>query len=173
MESLKTDVRKDGVVRIPRPPFLVGLSLLLVAACASRLQRPASDELAGTSWRLVKISMSDASTYTPDDRSKYTIAFGADGKASIRVDCNRGMGGWRSEAPSHLEFGSIATTKAMCAPGSLHDRFLSNLPTSARTSYGTDICTSRYTRTLGSSSSSPFPNRQAGSMLLVCWQGGS
>lgn len=124
---MKSDVRKDVEVRIPRPPFLVALSLLLVAACASHSQRPAPDELAGTSWRLVKISMSDESTFTPDDRSKYTIAFGADGRASIRVDCNRGSGGWRSEAPSHLEFGSIATTKVMCAPGSLHDRFLSNL----------------------------------------------
>jgi para-nitrobenzyl esterase len=60
----------------------------------------------------------------PDDGGKYTIAFGTDGRVSIRVDCNRGSGTWSSEEPSQLAFGPLALTRAMCPPGSLHDRIV-------------------------------------------------
>src|SRR5262252_5611690 len=49
-------------------------------------------ELAGTSWQLVKFHGSDDTILAPDDRAKYTIAFGADGRLIARIDCNRGTG---------------------------------------------------------------------------------
>jgi para-nitrobenzyl esterase len=96
---------------------------LLAFACSARMQtRPknAAADLGGTSWQLVKFSGSDDTTLTPDDRTKYTIAFGTDGRVSARIDCNRGIGTWKSSGPNQLQFGRLGLTRAMCPPGSLH-----------------------------------------------------
>ncbi len=89
---------------------------------------PAEDtarfEFAGTAWRLVEILSMDDSVFTPQDRSHYTLAFAADGSATLRADCNRGTGTWTSQGPNQLQFGPIASTRAMCPPGSLSDRYL-------------------------------------------------
>ena len=85
---------------------------------------PRAPSLGGTSWRLVKFQGGDGKTLTPDDRSRYTIQFGADGSVSTRIDCNRGRGTWKSAGPSQIQFGPLAITRAMCPPGSLHDRIL-------------------------------------------------
>ena len=105
-----------------RPLLLV---LLLVSACSARRQTPSQNAaagLGGTSWQLVKFQGSDDKTLTPDDKAKYTITFGNDGRVSARIDCNRGSGTWRSSRPNQLEFGPLALTRAMCRLGSLHDR---------------------------------------------------
>jgi heat shock protein HslJ len=81
-------------------------------------------ELAGTSWRLVKIMGMDDSVAEPEDRSLYTLEFSTDGQASLLADCNRGTGSWTSESGPKLEFGPIAATMAMCPPGSLADKYL-------------------------------------------------
>ena len=81
-------------------------------------------ELDGTSWQLVKLQAADESTYTPDDRSKYTITFGRDGRVTARVDCNRSSSTWRSPRKGELQFGSWSRTQAKCGPGSLHDRIV-------------------------------------------------
>lgn len=93
----------------------------VLAACASAPARPALD---GTAWRLVKFRGGDNTVLVPDDRAKYTIAFGADGRVAVRFDCNRGSGGWSSPGPGQLQFGPMAMTRAMCPPGSLHDRMV-------------------------------------------------
>jgi para-nitrobenzyl esterase len=82
----------------------------------------AARDLGGTSWQLVKFQGSDDTTLTPDDKTKYTITFGIDGRVSARLDCNRGSGTWTSSEPHQLQFGPMALTRAMCPPGSLHDR---------------------------------------------------
>jgi para-nitrobenzyl esterase len=84
--------------------------------------------LGGTSWRLVKFQGSDGVTLTPDDKAKYTIAFGTDGRLSARLDCNRGSGTWKSSGPPRLKFGPLALTRAMCPPGSLHDHMVKQWP---------------------------------------------
>jgi len=86
------------------------------------LERGTAADLGGTSWQLVKFQSSDDTTLTPDDKSKYTIAFGNDGRMSGRLDCNRGSDTWKSDGPNQLQFGPMALTRAMCPPGSLHDR---------------------------------------------------
>lgn len=80
--------------------------------------------LGGTSWQLVKFQSSDETTLTPDDKSKYTITFGTDSRVAARIDCNRGMGSWKSSGPNQLEFGPLALSRAMCPPDSLHDRLV-------------------------------------------------
>ena len=66
----------------------------------------------------------DDSVLTPEDRSLYTLTFAAAGSATLRADWNRGAGTWTSQGPSQLQFGPIASTRAMCPPGSLSDRYL-------------------------------------------------
>lgn len=97
------------------------------SAKADASTQPGNAELAGTSWRLVEIQSMADSTFTPSDRSRYTISFGTDGRASMRVDCNRGSASWTSTVPGQLTFGQAAMTRAMCPPGSLYDRFVRDL----------------------------------------------
>ena len=78
--------------------------------------------LGGTSWQLVKFQGGDDKTLTPDEKSKYTIAFRQDGNVSARIDCNRGRGIWKSPGPNQIEFGPLALTRAMCPPSPLNDR---------------------------------------------------
>lgn len=95
-----------------------------IAPSAEGASREASTGLGGTSWRLVKFEGGDGTILTPDDRAKYTIAFGTDHRLSARIDCNRGSGTWTSSGPPQLEFGPLALTRAMCPPDSLHDRIV-------------------------------------------------
>ncbi len=97
-------------------------------------QSTSPSPLAGTAWRLRAIqSMDDAQgTTTIDDPERYTVTFGADGKASFRLDCNRGSGSWQATASGsgsgRLEFGPMAATRAMCPPGSLDQKLMRQLP---------------------------------------------
>jgi metallo-beta-lactamase class B len=73
-------------ISCPRTPLTA--ALLLLAACIPSAQAPpqtAPPTLGGTSWRLVKFQGSDDTTLTPDDKTKYTIEFGADGRLSARI----------------------------------------------------------------------------------------
>jgi para-nitrobenzyl esterase len=106
----------------------VWLVLVLVTGCAQLTSPAKLDNLAGTSWQLVKFQGGDATVLVPDDKSKYTLAFETDGSLSARLDCNRGRGTWKSSGPNQLELGAMALTRAMCPPGSLHDRMVSQLP---------------------------------------------
>ena len=91
---------------------------------AGGLGASAANELAGTSWKLVKFQGGDETTSVPDDGSKYTIAFGRNGRVTARVDCNRGSSTWRSPRTNELQFGSWSMTRAKCSPGSLHDKIV-------------------------------------------------
>jgi len=64
----------------------------------------------------------------PDDRAKYTLEFGEGGKLAVRLDCNRGLSTWKLGAPSQIEFGPLALTRAQCPPGSLHDQIVRQWP---------------------------------------------
>jgi len=60
----------------------------------------------------------------PDDKSKYTINFGSNGRVTARVDCNRASSTWRANTKGELQFGSWSRTTAKCGSGSLHDRIV-------------------------------------------------
>jgi para-nitrobenzyl esterase len=94
-------------------------------AGAMDLQQPgARSVLAGTAWQLVEIVSMDDHVYAPEDRSLYTLVPNADGSMRLRADCNLGTGTWTSESAGQLQFGQIAATQALCAPDSLHDRYM-------------------------------------------------
>jgi para-nitrobenzyl esterase len=82
--------------------------------------------LPGSRWRLTRIQSMDGSEVAPDDRSKYTLEFGAAGTLTGRADCNRISGRWTASGES-ISLGPLAMTRAMCPPGSLSDRYARSL----------------------------------------------
>ena len=88
----------------------------------------AGSELVGSNWRLVEFQSSDdkIGIVKPDDPAKYTLALGADGRAAMRLNCNRGTGPWSSHASSadsgSFSLGPLAVTRALCPPPSLDER---------------------------------------------------
>ena len=89
----------------------------------------AAAHLGGTTWQLVKFRGNDDTVLTPRDEVKYTVAFDKPGAVSVRIDCNRGHGTWKSAGPNQLEFGPMALTRAMCLSGDpLNDRLPRDWP---------------------------------------------
>ncbi|HSB26783.1 MAG TPA: META domain-containing protein [Pyrinomonadaceae bacterium] len=80
--------------------------------------------LSGTSWQLVRFQGPDERTFEPDDKSKYTINFGGNGRVMARVDCNRASSTWKVTEKGELQFGSWSRTSAKCGPRSLHDQIV-------------------------------------------------
>lgn len=137
-DSRTNSRERDGMRRLA--VLSIGLAAVIVAGCRSAASQPAPPQvatepvssaapppalpadLAGTAWRLVRIQSMDDTVTTPDDPAKYTFDFGADGRASLRLDCNRGSGKWESPGRGELRIGPLAMTRAMCPPGSLSDR---------------------------------------------------
>ena len=105
----------------------------LLTACAATPGAPAAG-LTGTSWQLGAIqSMDDAQGTTRiADPSRFTLHFGGDGRASLRLDCNRGSGSYQARAAADgrsgsLTFGPIAATRALCPPPNLDERVARDL----------------------------------------------
>jgi heat shock protein HslJ len=76
-------------------------------------------------------------TARPPDPANYTLAFGTDGRAIMRLDCNRGSATWKASVATgdtpgrrsgSLEFGALASTRAICPPSSLEPRVTKALP---------------------------------------------
>lgn len=124
--ALPPEFTADGGARAAAAAIALGL-VMFFAGCASSTIRPDS-LLDGTSWRLRSIqSMDDAQGTVPiPDPTRFTLAFGADGRASLRLDCNRGTGVWSAkpsgDGTGSLQFGPIAATRMACPPRSLGDR---------------------------------------------------
>jgi heat shock protein HslJ len=91
---------------------------------ADRAAAAAPSELAGSTWRLVRLQSSDDKVFTPEQAAVYTVEFGRDRRMSVVAGCNRGSGTWTTTPPSGLAFGPVATTRAMCPPKSMSARFL-------------------------------------------------
>ena len=106
---------------------------LLLTACAAPADKPAAASLAGTSWQLVAIqSMDDAQGTTRiADPARFTLHFGADGRASLQLDCNRGAGTFEAipatDGRGSLRFGPIAATRALCPPPHIDERVARDL----------------------------------------------
>ena len=108
-----------------RVPLLLFASLLPAFANgleARFIEQNATPNLAGTSWQLLKFEGGDGKTLSSVDQTKYSVAFAADGRVSVRIDCNRGTGTWKSAGPNQLVFGPLALTRAACPAAPLTDR---------------------------------------------------
>lgn len=114
----------------PRPTAWLICTVVVVMSGCTRTSEdaPEAPGLGGTAWQLVRIEAGDGEVLQPDDPSKYTLTFNADGSVAARVDCNRGRGSWKSPTPGSIEFSQLALTRAMCPPESLHDRVVRDWP---------------------------------------------
>ncbi len=86
----------------------------------------ASNELSGTVWQWQKTQLSDDTQTTPDDPTRYTLAFLPDGNYQVQADCNRGRGVYQVDG-NRLTLGQGMMTLMACPPGSLATPFLKQL----------------------------------------------
>ncbi|UFP94311.1 carboxylesterase family protein [Gloeobacter morelensis] len=118
--------QNDGKAKMQPDPWRERLALVErqqdARAGASLEAAPPDRSLAGTAWQLVKFQSGDGTTLIPEDKAKYTLAFSGDGRVAVRLDCNRGVGTWRSSGPNLLQFGPLALTRALCPPPSMGER---------------------------------------------------
>lgn len=105
------------------------LVLFLSSVCAH------ASVLEDTQWRLSEFrSMSDeVGSLRPDTPRSVQIHFGADGTASMQLDCNRGSTPWQhtpSADPSNgqIKMGLVAATLAFCPGNNLGGKFAKDAP---------------------------------------------
>lgn len=97
----------------------------LLAACASAQSQAPSFPI-GTPFAWVGTDAGGSRRHAPADPSRYTIAFEASGRATLRLDCNRGSAQWTRDG-DRLSLSPIASTKMMCPGGSLDGAFAADL----------------------------------------------
>ncbi len=102
------------------------LLLLLLSSLVPLVLSAEESPLAGTHWELVEIQSMDDTSHSPEDSSRYTLSFAANGSAIIQSDCNRATGTWTAQG-SQLSFGPLAATLALCPPPSLDEVYRAQL----------------------------------------------
>ena len=73
-------------------------------------------------WQLVSVAETGNAFVTVGEPERFTAEFGADGRVSLRADCNRGSGGYTATA-SALTVGPMACTRAYCSSAPLDMTF--------------------------------------------------
>ena len=102
---------------------------LLLNACAQTgdTQKVVPMDLTANTWHLVEIASMDDTAYRPKENATYSLTFTLTGDVAVVADCNRGRGSWLSAQTGQLTITQLATTRAMCMPTSIADRFTHNL----------------------------------------------
>ncbi|MFN8490245.1 MAG: carboxylesterase family protein [Caldilineaceae bacterium] len=85
-----------------------------------------SNKLIGTVWQWQKTQMSNDTSTTPDDPTRYTLTFRPDGDFQVRADCNRGRGVYKLDG-NRLTLGDAMLTRMACPPGSLDAIYMKQL----------------------------------------------
>lgn len=90
------------------------------AAAVVQMTQPVGS-LTGTQWRLVAIMKSADTTAAehPEDPAAFTVEFRADGRLSMRLDCNSGTGTWSvvpdtNASSGEMTLGPMGMTLAAC-----------------------------------------------------------
>jgi heat shock protein HslJ len=95
---------------------------------------PPGADLVGTSWQLTSATTVDPvwQGVVPEaERSKYTVAFAADGAFSAIADCNTLAGRWTATATGGLSITPGPSSIVACPEGSLGDLYVLALTNSA------------------------------------------
>ena len=108
-------------------------AIFCLSACAAQTP-PTKDKLAGTAWQLVSIQSMDDSQGTTSiaNPANFTLHFNPDGRAVLKLDCNRATGSYETKPgidghTGSLTFGPIASTRALCPPPNIDQRIARNL----------------------------------------------
>lgn len=83
--------------------------------------------LQNTVWHWQSLRNSSGLT-TVKNSEKFTLEFAPDGKITLRTDCNRGGGNYKTSG-ENLTFSPIFSTKMGCPAGSMEGVYFSNLQT--------------------------------------------
>lgn len=83
--------------------------------------------LQNTIWNWQSLRNSNGLTIVKNS-DKFTLEFAPDGKISLRTDCNRGGGTYKTNG-ENLNFSPIFSTKMGCPAGSMESVYFSNLQT--------------------------------------------
>jgi len=78
--------------------------------------------IAGT-WKLQSLTFPDSTTVTVSDPSQFTLELRDGGLVALRLDCNRGSGGYTITGAT-LTLTPLAVTKAYCGSDSLDTQYL-------------------------------------------------
>lgn len=112
-----------------RSAFLSGL-FVAMAACSPAQQGGETndtaaeiDSLEGSNWQLVELTVLGGFEFVPDDPDKYVLNFRTGDRLTGRSDCNSLTGSWL-QGLTELSFSPFATTRGLCAPGSLHNNLV-------------------------------------------------
>ena len=131
--------------------------LLLLAGCvavnspanstsgADSSTPPATDANAiiGQTWRLQEIQTANGDVMRPEADAVYTLLLVEEGSATGQADCNA-INATYTFDDSALTFGPIASTKALCPPGSLFDAYVQALSTGSDYVVTDDMLTLAY-----------------------------
>jgi heat shock protein HslJ len=86
----------------------------------------ADPPIVGTTWHWFR-TLDPERSWEASDPTRYTLTLGADGRASVRADCNRGTATYTLR-DGRLEFGALGTTKMNCVDSKgLDGRYLQQL----------------------------------------------
>ena len=103
----------------PETRVLRNLRNLLVAiavaaplvSCSEEVTGPS--DVVGTVWRLESMERTGAARFAPDDPSRFTVEFKADGSLGVRADCNV-CGGSYTLNGGRLTSGPLVCTLVAC-----------------------------------------------------------
>ena len=116
------------------PQRLTLLLAFLLVACSgeeiSQTTAPTAAEaipdLEGTSWQLVDIRDGFDNVYAPGNPEKYILRFRGEGRLQVDADCNQAGASWQQQE-GLLSFSDLFTTRALCPPPSLFNRYIMSL----------------------------------------------
>jgi len=104
--------------------LLCGLVGGFAMTVAAQTAKDSGARLKGTAWRLVQFRGGDGTMLTPGEKDRYTLALAGNGRASVRVNCNRGSAAWSTDGPGQIKFGPMGLTRMMCPPAALSDNIV-------------------------------------------------
>lgn len=100
-----------------------------IAACTAQQESdpPVADDrdpvlrndpalVVGRTWEWID-TQTPVELIEANDPARYTVTLGADGRANVRFDCNRGGGGY-DIVEGGLTFGDLVSTRMACPPDS-------------------------------------------------------
>src|SRR4026208_1589649 len=100
--------------RPARPLLLVAIMWRLT--CTVDAQQPSIPSLTDTHWTLWRFEERGGSILEPEDRTKYTLPFGA--QLEAQLDCNKLQSTWKATG-AELEFGKLEGPRQKCVAGSM------------------------------------------------------
>lgn len=97
--------------RFRRLVLAIACSVLGFASCAEDVTGPS--DLQGGVWRLASMETETGGRFVPEDPSRFTVEFQADGTILVRADCN-GCGGSYTMTGERLSVGPMVCTLIAC-----------------------------------------------------------